>query len=818
VSKRVKIIAVCIVIAIIGVMGLRIAVKRAAANKIREKLSRISKTYGIESSLGDVKTDFKSLSLRNLKFEFGSSTIKIDDISAKVSLKEIAKGKKNVDTIYIRGLILDLKAQDVKALASKKRSKDGQINMPATTGNSPIQSASIVDKIKERVRHIIIKSGTLHATHEESTIDANALSAKIIPGELSSLTLGSLKISNPKLTMPITAKTMNVAGMAVYPPIALPTITVEDGSIAPMENLVLSSISGTILPQINGREFKVDLAGSYGGADKQLWTLKGDSNIRSKEGDLRLHVEKFELEKIAKYLRNTPIVKPKGTTMNADIHLSHKNGESHISGNANLSKVNLFHIALARTIVHDVTLSIDGEAHYTGRKIDIKRADIDLNGLKIHANAFADKSTDKPIYHLSAYTEPAPCQTILDAIPPDLIPRLKGIGLSGTAAPKIDMHIDYSHLRELTFKPEFDFKHCDITTMPPTTNIFDLLHPFYHSVEFVPGKRREFLVGPDNPDFTRVRRISQNLIDTVITTEDPGFYSHKGFMLKLIRIALIKNLEAGHFTIGASTITMQLVKNLFLSGEKTLSRKLQEMVLSWYVDKIVPKRRIMEIYLNIAEYGPNIYGIHRAAKHFFNRRPGSLRPIQAAYLASIIPSPRSRYEHYCKGVLPSEWVRQINRIRRRRDRRTQRRLRATEPSPDPLDGAVAAATADATTAGLPPSRSINISANVGQANVDHAPSDLTGNDAPSPSINSSPATGDYSALKSDSDEAIAKAKPLAEIPITENVRFSRKEFEFDNTESCLASIDALKKQWTMAYRQRIKEATERARGQSIKVP
>jgi monofunctional biosynthetic peptidoglycan transglycosylase len=137
----------------------------------------------------------------------------------------------------------------------------------------------------------------------------------------------------------------------------------------------------------------------------------------------------------------------------------------------------------------------------------------------------------------------------------------------------------------------------------------------------------------------------------VIAHEDGRFLSHHGFAEPEIANALARNLKAKAFKFGASTITMQLVKNLFLHRDKLLSRKVQEAFIVWYLEQHWDKRHILETYLNVIEYGPAIYGIRNAALHYFGTIPLSLTPAQAAFFASILPSPKTYHEQYEKRAL-----------------------------------------------------------------------------------------------------------------------------------------------------------------------
>ncbi|HEY7955516.1 MAG TPA: biosynthetic peptidoglycan transglycosylase, partial [Polyangia bacterium] len=137
-----------------------------------------------------------------------------------------------------------------------------------------------------------------------------------------------------------------------------------------------------------------------------------------------------------------------------------------------------------------------------------------------------------------------------------------------------------------------------------------------------------------------------------------------GFISSEFRSALQQNLQRGYFRLGASSITMQMVKNTLLSREKTLSRKLQEMFLTWYLEHSLTKERILEIYFNVIEFGPGIYGIGRAAHHYFGKSAKDLEPQEAAFFSSILPSPKRRYIQYChaSGFIDAKWQAYVDRI------------------------------------------------------------------------------------------------------------------------------------------------------------
>jgi monofunctional biosynthetic peptidoglycan transglycosylase len=138
-------------------------------------------------------------------------------------------------------------------------------------------------------------------------------------------------------------------------------------------------------------------------------------------------------------------------------------------------------------------------------------------------------------------------------------------------------------------------------------------------------------------------RISAHLKRAVVAAEDARFLDHEGFDWEAIVQARVKNEQRGRIVAGASTISQQLAKNLFLSGERSWLRKGQEALITWMIENTMSKRRILELYLNYAEWGDGVFGAEAAARHHFGVPASALTPEQAAWLAAILPSPR-RYE------------------------------------------------------------------------------------------------------------------------------------------------------------------------------
>lgn len=154
------------------------------------------------------------------------------------------------------------------------------------------------------------------------------------------------------------------------------------------------------------------------------------------------------------------------------------------------------------------------------------------------------------------------------------------------------------------------------------------------------------LMQEQNPDaelkhrWVEYKKISPNLKRAVIAAEDAKFVDHEGFDWKGIQKAYQKNLKKGHIVAGGSTISQQLAKNLFLSTKRTPWRKLEEAMITLMLENMMSKRRILEIYLNVIEWGNGVFGAEAAARHYYKTSASNLSANQAAKLAAMVPNPR----------------------------------------------------------------------------------------------------------------------------------------------------------------------------------
>ncbi|MGE3674004.1 MAG: biosynthetic peptidoglycan transglycosylase, partial [Polyangiaceae bacterium] len=157
------------------------------------------------------------------------------------------------------------------------------------------------------------------------------------------------------------------------------------------------------------------------------------------------------------------------------------------------------------------------------------------------------------------------------------------------------------------------------------------------------GEAIPFQTGPGSVNWTPRASISRHMETAVLICEDGRFFRHRGFDEEAIHNSIRENIKQRRFVRGASTISMQLAKNLYLKREKTLSRKLQEAVLTMLLEQEFSKQQLIELYLNVIEFAPGVYGIGPAARYYFNTHPSQLSLGQALYIGSILSNPKQQH-------------------------------------------------------------------------------------------------------------------------------------------------------------------------------
>ncbi|MEZ4742609.1 MAG: transglycosylase domain-containing protein [Bdellovibrionota bacterium] len=270
-----------------------------------------------------------------------------------------------------------------------------------------------------------------------------------------------------------------------------------------------------------------------------------------------------------------------------------------------------------------------------------------LTGKLILTGSFNKPTSPYGIWNGRIEIPTTQCEKILNTIPPSFIPKLNNFTLSGFYSLNASFRLDTAHLDNYFFQTNRQRFSCKVQSTPEKYSKNKLSAPFTFERQTSKDQILSFNLSPFSTNFAPISEINKSVLVAAIAAEDAGFWRHKGVDLEALGLAFKTNLKENRLAVGASTITMQTVKNLFLSTQKTLSRKVQELFLAWHLDHILKKDRILEIYLNIIEFGPNIYGISEAAHHYFGKQPSNLNLKEAAFLVSLLPNPKMRFKQYC---------------------------------------------------------------------------------------------------------------------------------------------------------------------------
>jgi hypothetical protein len=240
------------------------------------------------------------------------------------------------------------------------------------------------------------------------------------------------------------------------------------------------------------------------------------------------------------------------------------------------------------------------------------------------------------------------CQDILDILPRHAFPLLQGFQVKGQIELTADVELLPQKGRAIEFPSSQQLFACRIAHAPE---------------KFTKADIRARVQAMRGQDFVPINEISEDFLRGVIAAEDASFWQHEGVRTSALTAAFQANLKAGKVLFGGSTITMQMVKNFYLSHEKVLSRKLQELLISWALEQTIDKQDILEVYANIIQFGPNVYGIRRASQTYFGKEPAQLTTAEALFLSSILPSPNRHYrESYCEGRLSEELQERMQKV------------------------------------------------------------------------------------------------------------------------------------------------------------
>ncbi|MEE2779489.1 MAG: transglycosylase domain-containing protein, partial [Myxococcota bacterium] len=335
-----------------------------------------------------------------------------------------------------------------------------------------------------------------------------------------------------------------------------------------------------------------------------------------------------------------------------------------MEGKLSLSDGAFFYRGLSSVPLTGIEARLDfvSEIDTAKKKVVLQKSQLKLGNVEMTVDGVVENYADIPQVSGNIEMPRARCQDVVDAIPAEFIPLLEGLKVRGTVGWNLTFKLDTGDMDSLKYDLSPQLTHFKVVDMGNRLNLEAVSGTFLHRIEEEDGTVREIIMGRDAPTWASIEEINDYVVQAVTTTEDGSFYKHKGWSAFAIRQSLVTNLKKGSFVRGASTISQQLVKNLFLSREKTISRKFQELFITAQLEGALDKDRIMELYLNVIEFGPGIYGLGPASLHYFGKEPLDLTALEAVFLVSLIPSPKRYYHQYERGEVDDAWRRHLRWI------------------------------------------------------------------------------------------------------------------------------------------------------------
>lgn len=401
-----------------------------------------------------------------------------------------------------------------------------------------------------------------------------------------------------------------------------------------------------------------------------VWHVNGELDPSDKQLDVMLFADGKKVE--LPYLENKLHTKINFDTVKTQMKdAKFSGGDYKISGSWAIKNllINQPRISAEDIVVPDARIDADMLIGENFVCLD-STSTVFLRDASIHPYLKYTLSPNK-IYEMKLNAPEQDAQAIFNSFPVGLFESLDGIKVQGKLKYNLDFYLDTALPDSVKFS----------STLTPTnfkvlqfgkTDLTKINTDFVYTPYEYGKPMRDIVIGPSNPNFTRLENISPNFKNALLTAEDPSFFRHKGFVEESIRKSIAVNFKEKKFKRGGSTISMQLVKNVFLSRKKTLVRKAEEILIVWLIEnnRLVSKSRMLEVYFNIIEMGNNVYGIGEASRHYFGKTPADLTLGEGIFLANIVPKPKAAlYKFMSNGSLKSyllPYFRYIGNIMARR--------------------------------------------------------------------------------------------------------------------------------------------------------
>jgi hypothetical protein len=373
----------------------------------------------------------------------------------------------------------------------------------------------------------------------------------------------------------------------------------------------------------------------------QRWRINGIADPRNKKGDLHFFNIDTGAIKVP-YFDERYNLKASFDSIRFNVqNIDMSGGELHFDGYTSITNLKMNHKRIANKDVNIKNARFDFRFLLGSDFISIDSSStFQFNKIKIHP--YISYSTEEDtVYRLKITSPKMKTQDFITSLPDGLFTHFQGMKATGDFDYKLDFMFNKNRPNTIVFKSNVNKQNVKITKYG-NIDLAKLNGEFTYRAVDNGVLQRPVFVGASNPYYTPLDQISPYLQKCVLTSEDPSFMSHRGFINEAFKQSILKNIRTKKFSRGASTISMQLVKNVFLTREKTLSRKLEEILLVYIIEsnRITSKQRMLEVYFNVIEWGPNIYGIGEAAEFYFQKRPADLNVQECLFLATIIPKPK----------------------------------------------------------------------------------------------------------------------------------------------------------------------------------
>jgi hypothetical protein len=421
--------------------------------------------------------------------------------------------------------------------------------------------------------------------------------------------------------------------------------TTEDGRIERIRGLDVS---------LNGRGdgwFRIEANGETTRGGVLTVDMSVHPDDARAEGSIGLR--RLSLALIAPFVPEVPFYEPEVGSFSAELELvAESTDRIAIEGGFRIEELGLFDERIAADPIEHVGVAARGKGawHPNERRLEIELATVRMNDAQMMLEGEVERTPEHYRVDLTAKLPPTDCNDVVSAIPRDVLRSLSRFRWVGNWSALTHLSLDSRDLQatELSIRVR---NLCEFTAAPKWVAVERFQEPFRHRVVEPDETVFRMRTGPTTDNWVAFEEISPFVVPAVISHEDGGFFDHGGFAPWAIRDALVRNLEEGRYVVGASTISMQLAKNLYLKREKTIARKAQEVLLTWWLESQLTKEQILELYLNVIEYAPGVYGLRNAAAYYFGREPIELSPAESAFLACVLPSPKNYYVSFERGKL-----------------------------------------------------------------------------------------------------------------------------------------------------------------------